>query len=131
MTTVQFWPRHKPIPAGWRDTGADLGHHGDFSILIEREAVMVNLTFATFHPGCACEMNLVIDGKITRVPVNYQARLHIRGKFLRADRHPLRPYKLKFPMGEDLIDIPLTFHQRRNIEEVFRMADRHEYRDAK
>ena len=31
----QYWPRHKPIPEGWRDTGSDLAHHGTYSILIE------------------------------------------------------------------------------------------------
>ena len=34
---VRYHPRTLPIPFGWREVaGADLGHHGIYSILIER-----------------------------------------------------------------------------------------------
>ena len=90
---------------------------------------MPSLVFATFHPGCDCEMNLVTDGHVTRVPVNYAARLHLREIFLRADKHPYRPCKFRFSTGSDLVELELSFQQRKNIEEVFLSADRYEHQD--
>lgn len=38
IAVVRYWPHHAPIPRGWRKVCDMRGHHGNWSILIERIA---------------------------------------------------------------------------------------------
>lgn len=34
--TVKWWPRHRPIPKGWRIAAQSVSHHSAHAILIEK-----------------------------------------------------------------------------------------------